>query len=93
MDKKALHVDIWTTLQVDHMTTLRRPLDHRGHAYGLTRFACLFFVDKTGKGLVPPWMPDGEGLELGESFALPRRNTVGSFPLDAGRSQSHRIGG
>jgi hypothetical protein len=24
-----------------------------------------------GLGLVPPLLPDGEGLELGESFALP----------------------
>jgi hypothetical protein len=40
LDKMSLRMDIWTTLQVDHMTTLRRQLDHKGSAFGLTRFAC-----------------------------------------------------
>lgn len=33
------------------------------------------------RGLAP-LLPDGGGLELGESFALPGRGLVGSFPPD-----------
>lgn len=40
LDKLALRMDIWTTLHVAHMPTLRRHLAHRGGAYGLTRYAC-----------------------------------------------------
>ena len=32
MDNQALRMDIWTSLQLDHMPTLRRMVDHRGSA-------------------------------------------------------------
>ncbi len=43
MDNRPLRVDIWTTGldgPVDHMPTLRRSVDHKDCAFGLTRFAC-----------------------------------------------------
>ena len=41
MDKQALRMDIWTTLQVDHMPTLRRQLAHRGLPTGPTALRLL----------------------------------------------------
>ena len=34
LDKLALRMDIWTTLHVAHMPTLRRHLAHRGPPFG-----------------------------------------------------------
>jgi hypothetical protein len=55
MDKQALRMDIWTTLQVDHMSTLRRQLAHRGLPSAMrASLAHLFKSTNTGDGLVPP---------------------------------------
>ena len=53
MDKLALRGHMWTSsqnAQLDHMHPLRRHLDHRGSAYGLTRFACQTAVFQKSKG-------------------------------------------
>lgn len=73
-------MDIWTTLQVDHMTTL--PLALPLEILGI-------------QGTCPPLpcLPDGGGLELGESFALPRLGAVWELSPRACRTEpgpSHR---
>jgi hypothetical protein len=46
------------------------PVDSKLPTVGLP-YQLLKIQGNAGLGLVPPLLPDGEGLELGESFALP----------------------
>ena len=97
MDKSTYGMDMWTRLHLDHIPTPPEPLTTGGRPPGLTRFACprsASYRFKRIPGTCPPCLPDGGGLELGDSFALPRRGAVWCYPLDtAGRSRGHRIGG
>jgi len=80
----------WTYGQVwrlDHMPTLRRTLDHRSTAYGLTRFACrtafLFFQPGIpGRGLVPHDCQREGGRELGDSYPYPLTKYGATIPGD-----------
>jgi len=76
MDKRTYGMDIWTTLQVDHMPTPPEPLTTWVFASGLTRFACHSLSNKSDTRDLSPLLPDGEGLRDGESFALPGESQV-----------------
>ena len=67
-------------------------LDHRGIAYGLTRFACLTFHGYNRERTCPPCLPDGEGLRTGESFALPHRSAVWELSPACRTEPGHRSG-
>ena len=83
-------MDMWTRLHLDHIPPPEH--DHRGIAYGLTRFACLLSIDTFRRGLVPL---DYRmvGVEDGDSFALLYGRTVWVLSLPAGRSPGRRSGG
>jgi hypothetical protein len=88
MDKRTAGLDIWTTLQVDHMPTPLEPLPTWVFAYGLTRFACHSLSNKSNTRDLSPLLPDGEGWRDGESFALQGRGQVWELSTSyAGRSR------
>lgn len=74
-------MDIWITgVPVPHMTKLRRRLDHRSPAFGLSRFACqaAFVIQEkdtnAGEDLPPLGCRMVEGRALG--IASPNRTGV-----------------
>ena len=86
MDKCTYGMDIWTTLQVDHMPT---PTEHLPTWARLRPDALRlpYCLNKQIPGTCPPWVPDGEGWRDGESFALPGRSQVWELSPCAGRSR------
>ena len=85
-------MDIWTTLQVDHMTT---PTEHltTGVPPTIRRASLALSFDRNSRGRTcPPCLPDGEGLRTGESFALPRRSAVRELSPACRTEPGHRSG-